>query len=97
MIESIDIADEILMMWRSFERLSSVWETLDNPEGQINCSIIDIIAKNPMPKESVVSVSAFGNYLKFMLNSNWDGVLRQPTEDVFHDWYKGRFRATKCD
>jgi len=72
-------------MWQSYQRLTSIWLT----EGDINDSILDLITQDPKSRPSTVSLVAFGNYLKFMLCSQKDGVLQQPTEEKFRKWYNG--------
>jgi hypothetical protein len=88
-MDTVDISKEISVMWGAFKRLSSVVPMLENPEGEINCSILDqvVTATRDSSRVDVVSLSAFGNYLKFMLSSQKDGVLFQPTEQTFRDWY----------
>lgn len=83
----INISKEIENMWIAYQRLCSVWDTLENPESEINDSILDIISQNP-EIGSPPCLAAFGNYLKFMLSNQKDGIQFQPTEKNFNDWYK---------
>jgi hypothetical protein len=87
---NVVISEEIATMWQSYQRLCSVWHTLANPEGEINDSILDVIAKDPKVGRSAASLAMFGNYLKFMLNSQKDGVVLPPTPETFSDWYNGK-------
>lgn len=79
---TVDIPKEIATMWHAYKKLASVFPT----ESEINCSILDVIAATSETQPQ--SLAAFGNYLKFMLGSSKEGVLLNPTEDVFNAWYK---------
>ena len=84
------ISKEIAAMWQSFQRLCSIWYTLENPEAEINDSIVDVIAEDPSIGASAPALAMWGNYLKFMLSSQKDGVVFPPTEDTFLKWYNGK-------
>ncbi len=83
-----DITKEIITMWNAYKKLSSVWPTLTNPEGEINCCVLDAIVETSDPQ--FVSLTAFGMYLKFIMSSHKNGVLLLPTKDVFDAWYNNK-------
>jgi hypothetical protein len=83
---NVDIAKEIATMWESYKRLATIWPTLENPDGEINSSTLDVIMQNPQPDHALLS--PFVLYLKFMLSSHIDGILYPPTEATFNAWYK---------
>jgi hypothetical protein len=83
---NVDIPKEIAIMWNAYKQLASVLPSHNNPESEINCSILDVIVATSEPEPQ--SLAAFGNYLKFMLGSIKEGVLLSPTEEVFNSWYK---------
>ena len=89
MIDSpVDISKEIATMWEAYHRISTIFETHNNPETEINCAIIDVIVKTKIGSPGdAKSISAFGNHLKFMVGSKKNGILQSPTESVFNDWY----------
>lgn len=89
---AVKVADEILTMWRAYERLVSELSTSDNPEGEINCSVLDVLTQFDGSQSDgpqfAISLAAFGCYLKFMLRSHSDKGLALPTEETFRAWYK---------
>ena len=85
------VSDEILCMWQAYQRMLSVWPMIENPEGQLNCAIIDNVSQGKMITPE--SVAAFGNYVKFMMSSTKLGILQHPTEQSFTEWYH---KGDKC-
>ncbi len=59
----------------------TILPTLKNPKGEINDSILNVIA-------GAISNSDMGNYLKLMLTSQKDGFVFPLTEQHFSEWYK---------
>ena len=90
---NVVISQEIATMWQSYQRLCSVWNTLPKPEGAIDDSLLEVIAKDPTLGTSACPLAMFGNYLKFMLTSQKDGVVFAPNPDTFFDWYTGKKNA----
>ena len=81
----VDIPKEIATMWAAYKRLSTVLPTHDKPESEINSSILDVMVATSETR--IESLTAFGNYLKFMFGSIKEGELQNPTEEVFSSWY----------
>ncbi len=82
----VDIPKEVANMWQSYQRLCSVCHTLKNPKGEINDSILDVIAGDP--GVDPLAIAMWGNYLKLMLASQKDGFVFPLTEQHFSEWYK---------
>ena len=80
----IDIPKEIATMWAAYKRLSTVLSTHNNPESEINSSVLDVLMSTA--ELETISLVAFGNYLKFMLGSQKEGILLNPPEEVFSSW-----------
>jgi hypothetical protein len=79
------ISKEIASMWHSYQRLCSVWHTLEKPETEIDNNILNLIFEDPSSPMAIC-----GNYLKFMLSNQKDGVVFPPTEETFRNWYNGK-------
>ena len=87
-MSSDDISKDISDMWVCFRNIAEKISTCDDLEPRINDALLDMIAKNNDPDfGSPVSLSAFANFLKFMVWSYKDGLLFQPTKDRFTEWF----------
>ena len=84
------ISKEIASMWQSYQRLCSVWHTLEKPEREIDNNIMDLILKDPSLGPFASPLAIWGNYLKFMLSNQKDGVVLPPTEETFRNWYNSK-------
>lgn len=80
---------EINIMYCAYKRVAEMLYKSDNPAGEINSAILDVIAKNPSDSRLSMTpdLAAFGTYLKLMLHSQKDGALQFPTEYTFKEWY----------
>jgi hypothetical protein len=86
-IEPILLEQEILKMYSAYQKVVLLCSKFENPEGQINSSILDVIAKSQTIDAANVDLAAFGNYIKFMLYSQTMVGISFPTQAAFNSWY----------
>jgi hypothetical protein len=76
------MGEDLLAMWKAYQRLRVSWSSLVNPVSEINCCFIDVLVvqlrlEPNTTTEYAQSFAAFTNYCKLMLESHTN-ILPNP-------------------